>query len=191
LSRVIVVDAVHDRLVEALRAELGGIRVGRPDDASAGMGPLAMRRQRDRVEDYVAIGRAEGARLVLGGTRTAGMDRGWYFDPTLFIAVDRSMRIAREEIFGPVLAVLRVADEATAIEAANDSDFGLYGAVFCADGDRAYRAARQVRTGTVAHNGFHFDPSLPFGGFKHSGIGREGGVAGLTSFTETKSIILT
>lgn len=190
LSRVIVVDAVHDRLVEALHAELGRIKVGHPDDASSGMGPLAMKRQRHRVEDYVAIGRAEGARLLLGGTRTAGMERGWYFDPTLFTGVERSMRIAREEIFGPVLAVLRVADEAAAIDAANDSDFGLYGAVFCADADRAYRVARQVRTGTVAHNGFHFDPSLPFGGFKHSGIGREGGVAGLTSFTETKSIIL-
>lgn len=191
LSRVIAVNALHDRLVDALHAELGRIRVGHPDDASSGMGPLAMERQRDRVEDYVAIGRAEGARLLLGGTRTAGMERGWYFDPTLFTGVERSMRIAREEIFGPVLAVLRVADEAAAIDAANDSDFGLYGAVFCADADRAYRVARQVRTGTIAHNGFHFDPSLPFGGFKHSGIGREGGVAGLTSFTETKSIILT
>lgn len=191
LSRVIVVDAMHDRLVDALHAELARIRVGHPDDPAAGMGPLAMERQRDRVEEYVAIGRAEGARLLLGGTRSAGMDRGWYFDPTLFIGVERSMRIAREEIFGPVLAVLCVADEAAAIAAANDSDFGLYGAVFCADADRACRVARQVRTGTVAHNGFHFDPSLPFGGFKHSGIGREGGAAGLASFTETKSIILT
>lgn len=190
LSRVVAVDAVYDRLVEAVRDEMAKIIVGHPDDPSARMGPLAMERQRDRVEEYVAIARAEGARLALGGTRTASMDRGWYFDPTLFVDVAPDMRIAREEVFGPVLSVLRATDEDHAIRIANDSDFGLYGAVFCADPDRAYRVARRVRTGTMAHNGFLFDPSLPFGGFKHSGIGREGGEAGLSTFTETKSIIL-
>ena len=189
LSRVAVVDAVHDRLVEAIEAALAEVTVGHPDDASTRMGPLAMERQRDRVEDYVAIARGEGARLVRGGTRSAHMDRGWYFDPTLFVGVAPDMRIAREEVFGPVLTVLRAADEAEAIRIANDSDFGLYGAVFCTDPDRAYRVARQVRTGSVAHNGFRFDPSLPFGGFKASGIGREGGEAGLVSFTETKSLL--
>ncbi|PZO05947.1 MAG: aldehyde dehydrogenase [Alphaproteobacteria bacterium] len=189
LSRVVVVDAVHDRLVEALAAEMAAVRVGDPSDPSSQMGPLAMQRQRNRVEEFVAIGQAEGARLVLGGTRTAGLDRGWYFDPTLFIGVTSDMRLAREEIFGPVQVVLRARDEAEAIRLANDSDFGLYGAVFCADPERAYTVARQVRTGTIAHNGFLFDPSLPFGGFKHSGIGREGGDAGQSSFTETKSII--
>lgn len=190
LSRVVAVDAVYDRLVEAIHAEMQKITVGHPDDPSARMGPLAMERQRDRVEDYVGIARAEGARLLLGGTRTASMDRGWYFDPTLFVDVAPDMRIAREEVFGPVLSVLRASDEAEAIRIANNSDFGLYGAVFCADKDRAYRVARRVRTGTMAHNGFFFDPSLPFGGFKHSGVGREGGEAGLATFTETKSIIL-
>jgi len=190
LSRVIAVDAVHDRLVEAIRAEMAKVVVGHPDDPAARMGPLAMERQRQRVEDYVGIARAEGARLLLGGTRTAGMERGWYFDPTLFSDVTPAMRIAREEVFGPVLTVLRAADEAEAIRIANDSDFGLYGAVFCTDSERAYRVARKVRTGTMAHNGFLFDPSLPFGGFKSSGIGREGGEAGLTTFTELKSIIL-
>ncbi|MBC2667873.1 aldehyde dehydrogenase [Novosphingobium piscinae] len=190
LSRVIAVGAVHDRLCEAVRAELSRITVGHPDDPAAGMGPLAMRRQRDRVADYVAIARAEGARLVLGGSPSAHMTKGWYFDPTLFVDVTPAMRIAREEVFGPVLAILRAADEAEAVRIANDSDFGLYGAVFCADPAHAYRIARQVRTGTMAHNGFHFDPSLPFGGFKHSGVGREGGEAGLLSFTETKAIIL-
>lgn len=190
LSRVVAVGAVHDRLVEAIHAEMAGISVGHPDDPAAQMGPLAMERQRDRVEDYVALGQAEGARLLLGGTRSAGLDRGWYFDPTLFVGAEPAMRIAQEEIFGPVLTVLRANDEAEAIRIANDSPFGLYGAVFCADAERAYQVARGVRTGTVAHNGFLFDPSLPFGGFKLSGIGREGGEAGLTSFTETKSIIL-
>lgn len=190
LSRVVAVDAVYDRLVEAIRDEMTRITVGTPDDPAARMGPLAMARQRDRVEDYVGIARAEGARLLLGGTRTKGMDKGWYFDPTLFVDVRPDMRIAREEIFGPVLSLLRARDEAEAIRIANDSEFGLYGAVFCADQERAYRVARKVRTGTMAHNGFLFDPSLPFGGFKASGIGREGGEAGLVSFTEIKSIIL-
>ncbi len=190
LSRVIVVDSIHDRLVEALRAQMALINVGDPRDPASRMGPLAMRRQRDRVEEYVAIGTAEGARLTLGGTRTAAMEQGWYFDPTLFVDVTPDMRIAREEIFGPVQTVLRARDQDEAIRIANDSPFGLYGAVFCADPERAYAVARQVRTGTVAHNGFLFDPSLPFGGFKQSGIGREGGQAGLTSFTEMKTIIL-
>ncbi len=190
LSRVVAVDAVYDRLVDGIRAEMAKVTVGHPDDPGARMGPLAMERQRQRVEEYVGIARTEGARLALGGTRTKHMDRGWYFDPTLFVDVSPDMRIAREEVFGPVLTVLRARDEAEAIRIANDSDFGLYGAVFCADKERAYRVSRQVRTGTIAHNGFLFDPSLPFGGFKHSGIGREGGEAGLTTFTETKSIIL-
>lgn len=190
LSRVIAVDAVHDQLVEAIREEMKRITVGHPDDPAARMGPLAMARQRERVEEYIAVGRAEGAELVLGGGRSADLDRGWYFDPTLFVGVTPEMRIAREEIFGPVLTTLRAKDEAEAVRLANDSEFGLYGAVFTRDADRAYRVARKVRTGTVAHNGFLFDPSLPFGGFKASGIGREGGEAGLTSFTETKSIIL-
>lgn len=190
LSRVVAVDSVYDRLVEAIREEMKRIVVGHPDDPAARMGPLAMSRQRDRVEEYVSIGRTEGARLVLGGQRSKGLERGWYYDPTLFVDVSPTMRIAREEIFGPVLTVLRAKDEAEALRIANDSEFGLYGAVFCAEPSRAYRVARQVRTGTLAHNGFLFDPSLPFGGFKASGVGREGGEAGLTSFTETKSIIL-
>lgn len=190
LSRVVAVEAIHDRLVEVIREEMKRITVGHPDDPMSRMGPLAMSRQRDQVERYVEIGLSEGAQLLLGGQRTSGMDKGWYYDPTLFVDVTPAMRIAREEVFGPVLTVLRARDEAHAIRIANDSEFGLYGAVFCADRERAYRVARSVRTGTVAWNGFLFDPSLPFGGFKTSGIGREGGEAGLTSFTETKSIIL-
>jgi len=189
LSRVVAVRSVHEALTEALAAELAKVTVGHPDDPTARMGPLAMRRQRDRVEQFVSEAQTEGATLALGGGRTKGMDAGWYFDPTLFVRVDPSMRIAREEVFGPVLTVLEAEDERAAIAIANDSDFGLYGAVFCADPDRAYRVAREVRTGTVAHNAFLFDPSLPFGGFKMSGIGREGGREGLAAFTEIKSLI--
>lgn len=190
LSRVLVSPARHDDLIDALRTEMGAIRVADPYDSAAQMGPLAMGRQRDRVEDYVAVGKAEGADLVLGGDRPADLPRGFYFNPTLFTGVSCDMRIAQEEIFGPVLSVLTYKDEADAVRIANDSPFGLYGAVFTEDAERAYRVARGVRTGTVAHNGFRFDPTVPFGGFKQSGIGREGGEAGLTSFTEAKSILL-
>lgn len=190
LSRVLVSRTRHDDLIDALRTEMSAIRVSDPYDPAAQMGPLAMGRQRDRVESYVEVGKSEGADLVLGGARTKDLGKGFYFDPTLFTGVGCDMRIAQEEIFGPVLSVLTYEDEADAIRIANDSPFGLYGAVFTADADRAYRVARGVRTGTVAHNGFRFDPTVPFGGFKQSGLGREGGEAGLTSFTEAKSILM-
>jgi aldehyde dehydrogenase (NAD+) len=151
---------------------------------------LALERQRDRVMDYIGVGVAEGAQLAFGGGRPAHMAKGYYVEPTLFAGVDRSMRIAQEEIFGPVLCIIPVEDEADAIRAANDSSFGLYGAVFTNDREAAYRVARGMRTGTVTHNIFRFDPFLPFGGFKQSGIGREGGVESITSYTELKSILL-
>jgi acyl-CoA reductase-like NAD-dependent aldehyde dehydrogenase len=190
LSRVIVSRHRHDALVDAIQAEMAKVRVGDPFDPATQLGPLALGRQRDRVLDYVGVGSAEGARLIFGGGRPLHLARGYYVEPTLFAGVDRSMRIAREEIFGPVLSVLPVANEADAIRAANDSDFGLYGAVFTDDRDAAYRVARAMRTGTVTHNIFRFDPFLPFGGFKQSGIGREGGIEGINSYTELKSILL-
>lgn len=190
LSRVIVSRHRQDELLQALQAEMHAIRVGDPFDPSVQMGPLAMARQRSRVEEYIAIGQAEGARLISGGNRPADLPRGYYIEPTLFGGVERHMRIAQEEIFGPVLSVLPCDDEDDAIRIANDSPFGLYGAVFTDDAERAYRVARGVRTGTVSQNAFRFDPSLPFGGFKLSGVGREGGVQGLAGYTELKSILL-
>ncbi len=190
LSRAIVSRNRHDDLLDALQAEMAAIRVGDPYDPTAQMGPLAMERQRARVEDYIGIATAEGARLVQGGGRPRHLERGFYIEPTLFTGVSCEMRLHNEEVFGPVLAVSTYADEEEAVRIANDSPFGLYGAVFTDDVDKAYRIARGVRTGTFAHNSFRFDVTLPFGGFKQSGIGREGGEAGLTSFTETKSILL-
>lgn len=190
LSRVIVMENRHQELIEALRAELTSVRVGDPDDASAQMGPLAMRRQRTQVENYIGLGRAEGAMLLAGGGRPAHLQRGFYIEPTLFTGVTSRMQIAQDEIFGPVLAVFTCASEEQAVSIANDSPFGLYGAVFTHDPERAYRVARAVRTGTFTQNIFRFDPSLPFGGFKQSGLGREGGPEGLSSFTELKSILL-
>lgn len=190
LTRVVVTRDRHDALLEAMAAQFTAIRVGDPFDPASDMGPLAMSRQRDRVEHYIAAGRSEGATLAAGGGRPSHLGRGFYIEPTLFGHVRNDMRIAREEIFGPVVSVIPVADEAQAIAVANDSDFGLNASVFTDDGDRAYRVARQLRCGTVGHNSFRTDFSIAFGGFKQSGIGREGGVEGLLPFLEAKTIIL-
>jgi acyl-CoA reductase-like NAD-dependent aldehyde dehydrogenase len=190
LSRVVVPRAKQGQFAEALTAALKTIRVGDPTVPESQMGPLAMRRQLERVEGYMTIGRAAGAKLVCGGTRSAHMDKGCYFDPTLFTDVTSGMAIAQEEIFGPVLALMPYDDEADALRIANDSPYGLFGAVFTHDTERAYRMARGVRTGAFSQNGFRLDYFLPFGGFKQSGIGREGGMSGLLGYTEVKTILL-
>jgi acyl-CoA reductase-like NAD-dependent aldehyde dehydrogenase len=190
LSRVVVSRRRHDALIDALSTEMSAIRVGDPYDPATQMGPLAMERQRARVEHYIGVGKAEGATLVLGGKRPAHLPRGYYIEPTVFTHVKPGMRIAQEEIFGPVLSVLTYDTDDEAVRIANESPFGLYGAVFTEDTAAAYRIARALRAGTVSHNIFRFDPSLPFGGFKQSGIGREGGTEGLSSFTELKSVLL-
>lgn len=190
LTRVIVSRHRHDAMLDALASRLGQIRVGDPFDPAAQMGPLATQRQRDRVEDYIASAHRDGFTLATGGGRPKGVDRGWFVEPTVFGHVDNAARIAREEIFGPVLAVIPVSDEVEAIAVANDSPFGLAGAVFTNDADRAYAVARQLRTGTVSHNMLRLDFSIAFGGFKQSGVGREGGVEGLLSYLETKTVLL-
>lgn len=189
LSRVVVTDRNHDRLVAALEQRFTALRVGDPYDTASQMGPLAMARQHDRVRDYIAVGRQE-ADLVTGGGRPAGLNRGYYVEPTLFAGVDPDARIAQEEIFGPVVAVIRARDEEDAIRIANHSSYGLDGTVFTGDREKAYRVARRIRTGTVGHNLHRVDYGVSFGGFKQSGIGREGGLDGLKSFTETKAIML-
>lgn len=190
LTRVIVPAARHDALVEAMAAEFARLRVGDPFDPATQMGPLATARQRDIVESYVQAGRSDGAILATGGGRPAHLNRGFYVEPTLFAGVDNNMKIAREEIFGPVVSVIPAASEAQAIAIANDSPFGLNAAVFTNDPDRALAAARRLRSGTVGQNGMRTDFTIAFGGFKQSGIGREGGVEGLMPFLETKTIVL-
>ena len=190
LSRVIVSKHRHDALVAALKKELEGVKVGDPLDPEAMMGPLAMSRQLERVEGYIRKGIEEGAQLVTGGDRPAHMTKGYYINPTLFANVTNQMTIAREEIFGPVLCVIPCESEEDAIRIANDSEFGLFGAVLTNDDEKAYKVARQIRTGAYAQNAFRLDYFLPFGGFKHSGIGREGGISGLKAYTETKTILL-
>ena len=190
LTRVIVTRDRHDRMVEALAAAFGATRVGDPFDAESQMGPLAMARQRDRIEHYIARGKAEGATLATGGGRPKHMNRGYYVEPTVFGNVDNQATIAREEIFGPVLSVIPADSEAQAIELANDTIYGLNASVFTNDNDRAYAAARELRTGNVGHNALRWDQNIVFGGFKQSGIGREGGLEGLLPFLEAKLVLL-
>jgi betaine-aldehyde dehydrogenase len=189
LSRIIVTRGRHDEMVAALAEELGKVRVGPPEDPATQMGPLSMRRQYRRVEEYVAKGVAEGATLATGGRRAEQFERGFYFLPTLFADVDNRSTIAREEIFGPVVCVIPADSEAEAIRLANESDFGLNSTIFSGDIDRAYVAARQLRSGTVGVNAFRSDFGIAFGGFKQSGIGREGGREGLLPYLESKTII--
>ncbi len=189
LTRIIVSEKRHDALVEALSARFGEIKVGDPFDAATQMGPLAMARQRDRVEMLIAKGQAEGARLAAGGGRPAHLNRGYFIEPTVFANVDNHSTIAREEIFGPVLSVIPAASEEQAIEIANDTIYGLNSSVFTNDPERAYAVGRRLRAGTVGHNGFKSDFTIAFGGFKQSGIGREGGVEGLHPYLEAKTMI--
>jgi acyl-CoA reductase-like NAD-dependent aldehyde dehydrogenase len=189
LSRVVVPRRRHDELADAIAAEMKLVRVGDPSAPETQMGPLAMRRQLARVEDYIATGRSE-ADLVTGGGWPAHLNLGYYVEPTLFANVDNNATIAREEIFGPVLSLIPCEDEEDAVRIANESDYGLNGSVLTHDVDAAWRIARAVRTGAFGQNGMRADFSLPFGGFKRSGLGREGGVEGLTSYTELKTILL-
>jgi aldehyde dehydrogenase (NAD+) len=191
LTRVIVPRGRHDELVDAIADVFGRAVIGDPFDGETQLGPLAMRRQRDRVEGYIAKGVAAGATLAAGGGRPAHLDRGWYVSPTVFGHVDNRSVIAREEIFGPVLSVIPADDERHAVELANDSIYGLNSSVFTNDVDRALEIAGQLQAGTVGHNAMRGDPAIAFGGFKQSGIGREGGTEGLGELLETKLIILT
>ncbi|HXW88346.1 MAG TPA: aldehyde dehydrogenase [Streptosporangiaceae bacterium] len=190
LTRIVVPRHRHDALVEALAGTFSRVRVGDPFDPQTQMGPLVASRQRDRVEGYIAKGIADGATLAAGGGRPKDLDRGYYVEPTVFGNVDNSSVIAQEEIFGPVLSVVPAADETDAIRVANDTIYGLNASVFTNDVDRARAVARQLRSGTVGHNAFRTDFGIAFGGFKQSGIGREGGIEGLHPFLEVKTVIL-
>ena len=190
LTRIIVSRSRHDELVEALAGTFSQVKVGDPFDPQTQMGPLAMDRQRDRVEGYIAKGIAEGATLATGGGRPKDLERGYYIEPTVFGNVDNHATIAREEIFGPVLSVIPADNEDHAVTLANDTIYGLNSSVFTNDVNRARQVASQLRSGTVGHNAFRTDFGMAFGGFKQSGLGREGGTEGLLPFLETKTVIL-
>jgi aldehyde dehydrogenase (NAD+) len=190
LTRIVVTRRRHDEMLAALAAAFGAKRVGDPFEPSTEMGPLAAERQVDRVTGYIEKGKADGATLATGGGRPKDLDKGYYVEPTVFGNVDNSSTVAQEEIFGPVLSVIPADNEAQAIQIANDTIYGLNSSVFTNDVDRARDVARQLRAGTVGHNAFRTDFGIAFGGFKQSGIGREGGTEGLLPFLETKTVIL-
>lgn len=188
-TRILVSEKRHDEVLDAYQAAVESIKVGDPWDPEVGMGPLSMRRQQDRVLSYIDIGRQEGAKIVTGGGR-GGFNQGYFVEPTIFDDVTPDMRIAQEEIFGPVVSIIRYRDEDEAVAIANNSMFGLSGSVFTSDVNRGEKIARGVRTGNISVNGLQIEVSVPFGGYKQSGLGREGGPEGLDLYLETKAIYL-
>ena len=190
LTRIVVTRSRHDEVLEALASAFGAKRAGDPFNSSSDLGPLVAERQVDRVLGYIDKGKAEGATLAAGGGRPKDVGKGYYVEPTVFGNVPNSATIAQEEIFGPVLSVIPADNEQQAIQIANDTIYGLNSSVFTNDVDRARDVARQLRAGTVGHNAFRTDFGIAFGGFKQSGLGREGGTEGLHPFLETKTVIL-
>ncbi len=188
-TRMLLPRARYDEGVEILAAAMGALPYGDPQRSDVIMGPVISEVQRDRVLAYVQVGREEGARLVRGGGRPADLDKGWFVEPTLFADVDNSMRIAQEEIFGPVLVAIPYDDEDDAVRIANESRYGLSGSVHSGSFERAVEVARRVRTGTMGVNGGGaFGPDVPFGGYKLSGVGRQNGQEGFEQYLETKSV---
>ncbi|MEV6108311.1 aldehyde dehydrogenase [Streptomyces sp. NPDC051940] len=189
-TRILAPRSRYDEIADAFAAKCASLKVGDPMDPETKVGPLVARRQQQRSLDYIALGQQEGAKLLVGGGVPASQSRGWYVEPTLFGDVDNGMRLAREEIFGPVICLLPYEDEADAVRIANDSDYGLSGSVWTADTARGTDIARRVRTGTYSVNTFSLDMLGPFGGYKDSGIGREFGPEGFAEYTELKMIHL-
>jgi aldehyde dehydrogenase (NAD+) len=191
-TRILAPRDRYQEVVDALVDKVSALKVGDPLDPTVEVGPLVAERQRDRVEGYIKIGQEEGAKVAVGGGRPAGIGKGWFVDPTVFVDVDNSMRIAQEEIFGPVLSVIPYdGSDEQAVAIANDSHYGLCGSVWTGDPARGLKVARGVRTGTYMLNSpIPVDFSTPFGGYKESGIGREFGPDGLELFLEKKSINL-
>ncbi|TYL44878.1 aldehyde dehydrogenase [Nocardioides sp. BGMRC 2183] len=187
LTRILVPRERQQELLDALVPIYEGLPVGDPRVEGTVLGPVAAERQRDRVESYIEIGKEEGARIATGGERPA-MDKGWYVQPTIFADVRTDMRIAQEEIFGPVVSVIPFDSIDEAVEIANGTDYGLSGAVYAKDTEIAEAIARRVRTGQIGINGWDMCVTQPFGGYKQSGLGREGNVEGLGAFLETKLI---
>jgi aldehyde dehydrogenase (NAD+) len=186
-TRVLAHRERYPEVVEALRDQIGAFQIGDPADPDVFIGPLVSGPQRERVEGYIAKGREEGARLVLGGGRP-DRERGYFVEPTIFADVDNRMTIAQEEIFGPVVCVIPYDDEDDAVAIANDSRYGLSGSVWGSDAEHAKDLARRIRSGNVAVNQHTLDPAGPFGGFKQSGLGREGGIEGIEAYVEVQSI---
>lgn len=190
LTRVIVPRHRQEEFVDGIVEALSAMKVGSPDDPSSDLGPLASKRQLDRVIEYVESAKREGARLALGGGRPADAGEGFYFEPTVFADVTPDMTIAKEEIFGPVLSVIPVDSVDEAIEVANGTEYGLAASVYAEDTDLARELASRIQAGAVSVNTAGVSLFAPFGGFKQSGVGREFGLEGIYEFLQYKSIKL-
>jgi len=189
-TRVLAPAHRYAEVLDAITDMAQAMNVGDPLDPATAIGPVVSARQRERIEGYITTGRGEGARLTTGGGRPGHLDRGWFLEPTVFGDVRNDMVIAREEIFGPVIAVIPFRDEDEAVALANDSEYGLAGSVWTADAERGTALARRIRTGTVGVNGYRMDNAAPFGGYKASGLGRENGIEGLLAYFQVKSVLL-
>ena len=188
-TRMLLPRSRYDEGVELLKTAFENWKYGDPNDAENLQGPLINARQRERVLGHIEQAKADGARLVVGGRRPSHLEKGFYVEPTLFVDVDPDSALAQEEVFGPVLAVIPYDTDDDAVRIANNSKYGLSGAVNGTDLERAYGIARRIRSGTIAVNGGQwFGPDSPFGGYKQSGLGREHGVAGFEEYLETKTI---
>jgi acyl-CoA reductase-like NAD-dependent aldehyde dehydrogenase len=188
-TRVIVQRSVHDQLVEGLTAAAAFMKVGPPTEKDTVVGPVITDVHRGRIEGYIAAGLAEGAEAAVGGGRPDGLDTGFYVEPTLLVGCDNTMTPVREEIFGPVVVVVPFDEPEEAVEIANDSDFGLYSYVFSGDTSRAWSIATQLRSGVVGINTIQRNHEAPFGGFKQSGVGRDGGSYGLLAYSEIQGLV--
>ena len=189
-TRILAPNSRFDEVVEAYSGAIGRLRLGDPWDRQTQIGPVLNARQRDRILGFIGEGVDEGGRIVLGGGRPSAFSQGFFIEPTVFVDVTPQMTIAREEIFGPVVTIQGYADEDEAVRLANDSELGLSGSVYSRDTEHAYEVACRIRTGQVGINGVELAPAIPFGGYKLSGIGREGGPEGLEAFLETKAVFM-
>jgi aldehyde dehydrogenase (NAD+) len=189
-TRILVQQGQVEKLLDLLQAEVQKVRVGDPQDPATVMGPVVNKSQFERIQKYIQIGIDEGGRLICGGAgRPAGLESGYFVSPTVFADVKPTMTIAREEIFGPVLAVISYSTEAEAVEIANATAYGLGGYVFTSDREKGLAIGAQLRAGRVFYNGAPSNPVAPMGGYKQSGNGREMGVFGLEEYLEVKALI--
>jgi aldehyde dehydrogenase (NAD+) len=189
-TRLILSGKIHDEFIDRMIDKMKKMKIGDPMDEDTDIGPLVSQKQQKRVLDYIELGKKEGAKLAYGGNVPAGLN-GFFVEPALFVDVKNDMCIAKEEIFGPVLSVIKVDDEKQAIDIANDSSYGLAGGVWSRDISKAADIANKLRAGTVWVNEWHLlNDFVPFGGYKQSGIGRELGIEGIKAYTETKHIYI-
>ncbi|ODU06881.1 MAG: aldehyde dehydrogenase [Pseudonocardia sp. SCN 72-86] len=189
-TRILAPRSRHAEVVDALVAAMDAIPLGDPTDPATGVGPMTSKAQRERVLGYIEVGKAEGAKVALGGGRPAGFDRGWYVDKTVFTDVDNSMRIAQEEIFGPVCAVIAYDGEDDGVRIANDSRLGLAGSVWTADPEHGFEVASRLRSGSLGVNAHGLDAAAPLAGMRDSGIGCERGIEAIDDYVSPKGILV-